>query len=121
MRAKNLLGSYDPVKNVLTIVKYNKPEEESDYIKSMWEIMEDPYGGDVVNSYNDGIPDSGGEPLGPFYELETSSPVKELSPGEHILHVHQTYHLQGSEEDLNHITEQLFRVKIQHIKDAFIH
>ncbi len=119
MRAKDLLGSYDPEKKVLTIVKYNKPEEGADYVKSMWEVMEDPYGGDVVNSYNDGPPAPGVPPLGPFYELETSSPARELGPGDEIVHIHQTFHIGGKEEDLNRITEDLFNLKIQDIKDAF--
>ena len=121
MRAKDILGSYDPDQKVLTIVKYNKPEEESEYVKAMWEIMDDPYNGDVINSYNDGKPDPDTDPLGPFYELETSSPVSELKPGEEITHIHQTYHIQGDEKQLNHFTEKLFNVKLQNIKDAFIH
>jgi len=121
MRAKDILGSYDPDQKVLTIVKYNKPEEESEYVKAMWEIMDDPYNGDVINSYNDGRPDPDTDPLGPFYELETSSPVSELLPGEQITHIHQTYHIQGDEKQLNHLTEKLFNAKLQNIKDAFIH
>ncbi len=121
MRAKDILGSYDPDKNVLTIVKYSKAEEKADYIRSMWEIMNNPYDGDVVNSYNDGPPEPGTAPMGPFYELETSSPVKPLRPGEEILHVHQTYHIQGTEKQLNILTEELFNVKIQQVKDAFVH
>jgi hypothetical protein len=121
LRAKDILGSYDPDQKVLTIVKYNKPEEEADYVKAMWEIMNDPYNGDVINSYNDGKPDPDTKPLGPFYELETSSPVKELQPGEELLHIHQTFHIQGEENQLSHFTEKLFNVKIQNIKDAFLH
>lgn len=121
MRAKDLLGSYDPDQQVLTLVRYNKPVEEADYLKAMWEIMEDPYNGDVINSYNDGKPDPDREPLGPFYELETSSPVRELQPGEEMMHMHQTYHIYGPENQLSHITEKLFSVKIQNIKDAFIY
>jgi len=121
MRAKDILGSYDPDRKVLTIVKYNKPETASDYVKAMWEIMDDPYNGDVINSYNDGKPGPDQDPLGPFYELETSSPVKELGPEDQLMHIHQTYHIKGDEEQLNHITEKLVNVKLQHIKDAFLH
>lgn len=121
MRARDILGSYDPESQVLTIVKYNKPEDKADYVRSMWEIMENPYEGDVVNSYNDGPPEPGADPMGPFYELETSSPVKELAPGEKVTHIHQTYHIKGDEERLNRITEKLFNVKIREIRDAFSH
>lgn len=119
VRAKDVLGSYDPDRNVLTLIKYNKPEEEATYIKSLWEIMNDPYHGDVVNSYNDGPPEPGEPPMGPFYELETSSPVKELKPGEEIVHIHQTFHIRGTENNLNKITENLLGVKLQDIKYAF--
>jgi hypothetical protein len=118
MRAKDFLGSYDPERNVLTIVKYNKPEENSEYVKSMWEIMDDPYAGDVVNSYNDGPPEPGAKPLGPFYELETSSPVRPLQPGEEITHIHQTFHIRGTEQQLDGLTQELFNVKIRQIKEA---
>jgi hypothetical protein len=119
MRAKDFLGSYDPRRKVLTLVKYNKPDEKSDYVRSMWEIMKDPYAGDVINSYNDGPPAPGEKPMGPFYELETSSPAKALNPGEEIIHIHQTIHVKGTEKSLNSLMEELFNVKIQQVKDAF--
>ena len=61
----------------------------------MWEIQKQPYRGDVVNSYNDGPPAPGAKPLGPFYELETSSPAAALGPGGSLTHVHRTFHFQG--------------------------
>ena len=67
-RAKNFLGSYDSNDNLLTLVYYNKPDKHMGYVNSMWEIQDDPYGGDVINSYNDG-PLEDGSQLGPFYEL----------------------------------------------------
>ena len=75
------LGSYDAASGLLTIVSYTRPEGASDYVNSMWEIQKQPYRGDVVNSYNDGPPAPGAKPLGPFYELETSSPAAALAAG----------------------------------------
>ena len=80
-RAKTVLGSYDAVNGVLTLVQYNKPEGVQDYVNSMWQIQDQPFRGDVVNSYNDGPTSPGGKPLGPFYELETSSPADGPGPG----------------------------------------
>ncbi len=117
-RAKPVLGSYDARNQVLTIVQYNKPEGASDYVNSMWKIQDDPYSGDVVNSYNDGPPAPGKKPLGPFCELETSSPAAALGPGEKLLHVHRTFHLQGPEADLNAVSEAVLGVKISDIKTA---
>ncbi|MHC4438497.1 MAG: DUF6786 family protein [Planctomycetota bacterium] len=119
LRAKPVLGSYDAVNQVLTIVQYNKPRGTIDYVNSMWELQDEPYKGDVVNSYNDGPPEPGAEPLGPFYELESSSPAAALEPDETITHIHRTFHLQGTEADLNTIAEAALGVTIDEIKSAF--
>jgi alpha-L-fucosidase len=81
-RSKGIAGSYNADDRVLTLVTYNVPENPGGYVNSMWEIQEKPFGGDVINSYNDGSPGPGLDPLGPFYELETSSPAAALKPGE---------------------------------------
>ena len=117
-RAKPILGSFDIVNKVLTIVQYNKPEVAVDYVNSMWELQDEPYKGDVVNSYNDGPSEPGAKPLGPFYELETSSPAAALRPGQTISHIHRTYHLQGSEAELNSIAKATLGVTIAEIKSA---
>ena len=117
-RAKSILGSYDATNKVLTIVQYSKSEGVTDYVNSMWEIQDEPYRGDVLNSYNDGPAEPGAKPLGPFYELETSSPAAALAPGESIIHVHRTFHLQGSEEDLNAVAQATLGVTIEAIKSS---
>jgi hypothetical protein len=117
-RAKPILGSYDNANKVLTIVQYNKPELAVDYVNSMWELQDEPYKGDVVNSYNDGPSEPGAKPLGPFYELETSSPAAALEPNQTISHIHRTYHLQGSETELNPIAKATLGVTIAEIKSA---
>jgi len=117
-RAKTVLGSYDAVNGVLTIVQYNKPEGVVDYVNSMWQIQDQPYRGDVVNSYNDGPTSPGGKPLGPFYELETSSPAAALAPGASILHTHRTYHFAGSQAELDPIAKATLGVTIAQIKAA---
>ncbi len=118
-RAISVLGSYDAINKVLTIVQYNKPQGAIDYVNSMWQLQEHPYKGDVVNSYNDGPAEPGAKPLGPFYELETSSPAAKLKPGESLTHIHRTFHLQGSESDLNAVAEAILTVSINKIKSAF--
>ena len=118
-RSRPVAGSYDAVNKVLTIVQYNKPAGPADYVNSMWELQAEPYKGDVVNSYNDGPAEPGAKPLGPFYELETSSPAAALKPGETISHIHRTYHLQGPEADLDAIAEATLTVTIDEIKSAF--
>jgi hypothetical protein len=118
-RAKSVLGSYDEVNNVLTIVQYTKPEGVVDYVNSMWELQEQPYRGDVINSYNDGPPAPGAKPLGPFYELETSSAAAALAPGESIEHIHRTIHFTGADNDLDSIAKAILGVSIEEIKAVF--
>ncbi len=117
-RARPIAGSYDAVNKVLTIVQYNKPQTATDYVNSMWELQDEPYKGDVVNSYNDGPSEPGAKPLGPFYELETSSPAAALKPDEGVSHIHRTYHLQGPESELDTIAKATLGVTIAEIKSA---
>jgi hypothetical protein len=118
-RAKNIAGSYDSKNGILTLVKYNKPEGITDYVNSMWEIQDQPFSGDVVNAYNDGAPKPGSKPLGPFYELETSSPALALKSGENATHIQLTCHIEGDEEFLNSIIQQLFGTTVNNIKTIF--
>jgi hypothetical protein len=57
--------------------------------------------------------------MGPFYELESSSPAKALKPGENIIHTQTTFHFQGEEEQLNRLTTQILGVSIHDINGAF--
>ena len=118
-RVKPFAGSYDAEHKVLTIVHLTVPEGATDYVNSMWKIQDDPFAGDVVNSYNDGPASPGAKPLGPFYELESSSPAAALKPGETLAHVHTTIHLQGPEKALDGIARKVFGVGIEEIKRAF--
>lgn len=123
-RALPICGSYDATRGVLTIVKYNGPDQgTTDYVNSMWEIQEHPYQGDVVNAYNDGPPGPGLEPLGPFYELETSSPALALAPDASGVHIQETYHFEGhSDADrgrLDKLAQELLGVSLQQIEAAF--
>jgi hypothetical protein len=111
-RTVPLIGSYDPVHGVLTVVKFSFHPEKSDYINSMWEFQKQPFQGDVVNAYNDGpLPD--GTIMGPFYELETSSAAANLKPGETMVHEHSTFHFMGDPESLGAIALKLLGVSLK--------
>ena len=118
-RVKPFAGSYDAAKKVLTVVHLTVHEGVADYVNSMWEVQENPFSGDVVNSYNDGPPAPGAKPLGPFYELESSSPAAALNAGETLIHVHTTIHFQGEDEALDEIARTIFGVGIAEIEQAF--
>ena len=118
-RAKDIIGAYDSKNGILTILKFDKPGGVTDYVNSMWEIQDKPYSGDVVNSYNDGPPEPGKKPLGPFYELETSSPALALKAGKSGTHEQYTFHFEGKEAALNPIIKTLLGCDVATIKKVF--
>jgi hypothetical protein len=112
-RAKGILGSYDALNRVLTIVQYSQPTEPAEYVDSSWKIQTEPYKGDVANTYNDGPSAPGGGQLGQFYELESSSPAIELKSNDSVVHLHRTIHLVGSEEQLGVICRATLGVGLE--------
>ena len=120
-RALPLAGSYDSSAHVLTLVQYTRPADASRYVNSMWGIQKEPFKGDVVNSYNDGPPAPGKPPLGPFYELETSSPALALAAGQSYTHVHRTFHFVGPEAELDRIARATLKVGLSEMTGAFGH
>ena len=117
-RAKPVSGSYDEDNQVLTVVHYSIPPGIFEYVNQLWPYQEYPFTGDVMNSYNDG-PLENGTQMGPFYEIESSSPAAFLAPGGSITHEHSVFHFMGEEEKLNKISEAVFGVTISDIKAAF--
>ena len=117
-RAMPYCGSYDPEKMVLTLLWYSSPETPSKYVNSKWGDQTDPFSGDVVNSYNDG-PVADGSIMGPFYEIESSSPAAMLPAGGRITHKQRIFHITGSEEELSKITEKLFSHSLSEIGNIF--
>ena len=117
-RSRAVLGSYDAANRVLTIVQFTQPEGAVDYVNSLWKIQEHPFSGDAANSYNDGPPAPGAKPLGPFYELESSSPAAALAPGKCLSHVHRTLHLSGPEPALDAVAKKNLGVSLAEIQAA---
>ena len=116
-RAKPMLGSFSPSAHLLTLVQFDKPEGGPagtfpDYVNSMWEVQSNPFGGDVVNSYNDGPTEPGKPSLGGFYELETSSPAAALAPGAALSHTHRTLHIVGGDAEFEILSKKAFGVPL---------
>ena len=120
-RAMTMAASYDRDAHVLTIVQFTKPENARDYVNSMWEVQKEPYRGDALNSYNDGPLGPGKPGLGPFYELESSSPALKLTPGARYTHVHRTFHFQGNEAALDPIARGVLHVGLGELAGTFPH
>lgn len=113
--AKSVAGSFDFENNVLTVIKF-PVDREGLYVNSKWEMQEQPFKGDVVNSYNDG-PLADGSQLGPFYELESSSPARELAPGETQQYRQVTGHFEGPYDGLAQLAKDLLGVDLDELKN----
>jgi hypothetical protein len=114
-------GSYDAATHVLTLVQFTKSDGVVDYVNSMWEMQKAPYRGDALNSYNDGPLGPGQPGLGPFYELESSSHALKLGHEEHYVHVHRTFHFQGSEAALDPLARAVLKVGLADLAATFKH
>lgn len=116
--AKGICGSYDSEQHVLTLLSCSVPDKPKDYVNSLWGKQDNPYKGDMINSYNDG-PVADGSIMGPFYEIETSSPAADLAAGQSLTHVERIVHIQGNPNDLSGIVKDLFGLKLDDIATKF--
>lgn len=115
-RSKGIAGSYASDSKALTIVTCSQQPGVTDYVNSMWvPFQQEPFRGDVINAYNDGPLTPDGAQLGPFYELESSSPAAVAVPGKGITHIHRTFHFEGSEADLDQLAVKLLGVSLKQI------
>jgi Family of unknown function (DUF6786) len=117
-RTRGLIASYDAGRQLLSIVQFTQPTGETRYVNSIWGHQAEPYGGDAVNSYNDGPPMQGGAQLGKFYELESSSPAASLAPSASIKHIHRTVHLSGPEASLDHVARKVLGLSLRSITEG---
>lgn len=116
-KALEMIGSYDPVHKVLTILKFDI-DSSAKYLNQEWNTTKPSFDGDAVNAYNDG-PLANGSQMGPFYELESVSPAAFLKPTQSLTHKQSVFHFTGSETELNKIAEQLLGVSTEEIEQVF--
>lgn len=107
-------GAYDASNGTLTIVRFSIPDQPGTYVNSMWEYQHEPFQGDVLNAYNDG-PLEDGSIMGPFYELESSSPAAALKPGETLTHLHTTTHYMGNAQGLDQLAKEILGIGLEEI------
>jgi hypothetical protein len=112
--AKPMAASFDFENNVLTIL-IPQVSSQAPYVNSKWELQKEPYKGDVINSYNDG-PLADGTQMGPFYEIESSSPALQLNKGQTGEYKQSTFHLQGNYNELKQLALQLLGVQLDELK-----
>tara|TARA_B110000495_G_C23012589_1_gene599107 strand:+ start:547 stop:1698 length:1152 start_codon:yes stop_codon:yes gene_type:complete len=118
-RVEPYLGSWDRDRGILSVVQFNLPDTAPNgYNNNLWEIQEDPYCGDVINGYNDGPNESGGQ-LGGFFELETISPALALETGGSYTHLHRTIRMEGDRQALSRVSVEVFGVDLDEIEHRF--
>ena len=117
-RSLGKLGSYDALHHVLTVVQFDQPAGVVEYVNSLWKVQADPFAGDAGNAYNDGPPAPGKPPMGPFFELESSSPAAALGAGGKLEHVHRTIHIVGPEGELDRVARAVLGVSLEEIKSS---
>lgn len=120
-RTTGIAAGYDPDRGILTVVRTVPPADAAKlpYVRSQWQDHKDAYAGDLINVYNDGPAVPGEPPLGPFYELETSSPSRPLAPGKKLLHTQETMHFHGTPANLDSLVRRLLGVSISEINNVF--
>lgn len=117
VKAPDMIGSYDAVHKVLTILKFDI-DPSAKYLNQEWNTTKPSFDGDAVNAYNDG-PLADGSQMGPFYELESVSPAAFLKPTQSLTHRQSVFHFTGNENLLNNISQKLLGVSLQEIEQVF--
>ena len=118
-RVQPYLGSWDKERGVLSVVQFNLPDAAPNgYNNNLWQMQDDPYAGDVINCYNDGPNETGGQ-LGGFFELETISPALALGPKESFTHIHRTIRMEGNRDKLSEVSNRVFGVTLDEIESRF--
>jgi hypothetical protein len=120
-RSTGVAAAYDPSRGLLTII-HTLPHPNASsfpYVRSQWMDHENPYQGDLINVYNDGPTTPGEPPLGPFYELESSSPALPLNPGQILVHTQKTMHFRGAQAALEPIAQKILGISLADLGSVF--
>jgi hypothetical protein len=114
-RVKPIIGSIDLQAGVLTLVHCTMPGDPTaySYVNNEWGKQDEPYRGDVVNSYNDGPPEPGKAAMGGFYEIESLSPAAQLPTGKSITHTQTTFHIEGDATQLAQVARAALSVDVK--------
>lgn len=99
-------GCYSKSMARLTIVEFQWDSEGS-YSKTGPEFQKEPFVGEAIPIYNNGPMDLTISEDSSFYELESLSSMKELSPEESIEHVHTVYHFSAEFQELQILSQML--------------
>ncbi|MEO1448156.1 MAG: DUF6786 family protein [Bacteroidota bacterium] len=110
--APALYGCYTPEKQRLSIVQHQLPGD-SLYANSEVSMQESPYQGEVIPIYNNGPMSLQVAEEASFFELESTSPLRPLSPGDSLTHFHAVYHFVGNQRELDDLAAQLLGTTLE--------
>ena len=113
--APYIYGCYSKEKNRLTIVQYCQTSDTL-YSNSYVNIQKSPYKGEVIPIYNNGTMDYSPTNTASFFELESTSAMKELKPLDTLKHWHRFYHFSGTEKQLNAISKKILGLSLKDCK-----
>lgn len=116
--ATGWMGAWDPERGRLTLVQA-QVDAGAEYLEARWSSDRGPFGGEALHLYNDGPPEPGAAPFGPFFELESSSPAAILAPGEVQRHRSTTTLLEGPRAALDDIARAHLGVALELLEQAF--
>lgn len=112
-RSRGLAASFDPDKNLLIIVKFDLHPEDELFASFTWEYPNPrPYQGDQLQIYN------ADSETHAFYEMESTSPCRELAPGQKLRHRHASFAFQGDRDALRELAVKVLGVKFEAFKMA---
>lgn len=116
--SKDLMLSYTPSLNRLTVIKFSLAPAET-YPISLEQADTTLAKGDVTNAYNHGNMDGSllGEPA--FFELESAAPMRALKTNESVTHTQQITHFIGTTAELDLISNQLIGIDVSQTQNIF--
>lgn len=112
--APSIYGCYSAKKERLTIVQY-KRTKDSLYFNSNASNQEYPYKGEVIPIYNNGTMDYTPTTIPSFFELESTSAMRELEINDTLSHYHRVYHFSGNEKELDVIAKKLLSISLKDV------
>lgn len=112
-----MAGNYDPLQRRLTVVRFDS-DPSACYLTQEWDPQADPLVGEVFHAYNDG-PLEDGTVMGPFLELESSSPAALLPPRQTLSHTHEVFHFVGDQDDLSTLSCSLLGISLEDMMSHF--
>jgi len=124
-QAQPVYGSIDYRAGVLTIVRFNLPNEPErfEYLsdrptKQSQETT--PCTESVLHVYNSGDAPDTGQLTSPYYAFDAFSPTAELAHGESLSHVQATVHVSADSKTLDYLIQKIFAANYEQVYNSML-